>query len=75
MDSYNKNVVNLGYFVNNWKDAENAKQIEEKVIVPVLDNIYKCFHGSEQEFKFLENSLPHKFDLGRLKDLNVAKLL
>lgn len=43
--------------------------------MPVLDNIYKCFHGSEQEFKFLENSLPHRFDLGRLKDMNVAKLL
>ena len=43
--------------------------------MPTLDHIYKCFQGSDQEFKFLENSLPHKFDLGRLRDMNVAKLL
>lgn len=37
--------------------------------------MYKSFHGTDQEFKFLENALPHKFDLTRLKDMNVGQLL
>ena len=37
--------------------------------------MYKNFYGTDQEFKFLENSLPHKFDLSKLKDMNVGRLL
>lgn len=40
-----------------------------------MNNVLKCFHGAEHEFRFIENSLPFKVSVSQLKDVNVTKLL
>lgn len=52
-----------------------AKQIEEKIIRPCLQNILRSFLGYEHEYRFVENSLPFKFHINELKDINLGKLL
>ena len=51
------------------------KEIEEKIIKPTLPNIYKSFHGSEPEFRFLSNCLPYKLNVKELKDLDTVRLI
>ena len=75
MTKYLNNVHNASHLIYNWDKSDIKADIENKIIKPVLPNIYKSFLGTEAEFRFLENSLPIKLNLEALKDMNVARLL
>lgn len=57
------NVINISSYIFQWKSSDLSKKIEEKIIVPCLNNIYKSFHGYDHEYRFLENSLPYQINV------------